>query len=99
MRARETYVMRGGRLVPKSAAAPRAAAAAGPQIISDLAPYRSAAIDIATGRRALIGGRAQHREFLRRNNYVEVGNELMAPRRAELNRSERIADIRRALGD
>jgi hypothetical protein len=98
MRARETHVMRGGRLVPKSAAAPRAAAA-GPQIIRDLAPCRSAAIDVATGRRALIGGRAQHREFLRRNNYVEVGNEFAAPRRAELSSAERIADIRRALGD
>jgi hypothetical protein len=47
----------------------------------------------------LVGGRAQHREFLRRNNYVEVGNDDVTPGREELSRADRIADIRRALRD
>ena len=46
-----------------------------------------------------IGGRAQHREFLRRNNYIEVGNDYVTPGREELSRADRIADIRRALRD
>ena len=96
---RETYVMREGRLVPKRLAAPRPGAQAGPQIVRDLEPYRSVALDCATGKRALIGGRAQHREFLRRNNYVEVGNDYAAPRREDLARADRVADIRRALRD
>jgi hypothetical protein len=88
--------MRQGRLVRKHKAA-RPSASAGPQIMSDIAPYRTAATDIATGKRAVIGGRRQHREFLRRNGYVEIGNDDVAPRREELSRSERIADIRRVL--
>jgi hypothetical protein len=98
MPLRETYVMREGRLVPKREGA-RANVASGPQIIRDIEPYRSIALDAATGKRALIGGRAQHREFLRRNNCIEVGNEYVTPHREELSRAGRIADIRRALRD
>lgn len=42
---------------------------------ADIAPYRSVAIDKETGRPAEIHSRKQHREFLRRNDYVEVGND------------------------
>ena len=99
MPPRETYVMREGRLVHKRLAAPRHGAQSGARIVRDIEPYRSVALDCATGQRAVIGGRAQHREFLRRNNYVEVGNEDVAPRRDELTRADRISDIRRALRD
>ena len=88
--------MRNGRLVRKRKAT-RPSAAAGPQIISDIAPYRTAATDIATGKRAVIGGRRQHREFLRRNGYVEIGNDYVSPQQQELSRAERIGDIRRVL--
>ena len=94
MPIRATYVMRNGRLVRKRKAT-RLATTAGPQIMSDIAPYRTAATDVATGQRAVIGGRRQHREFLYRNGYVEIGNDYVAPRHEELSRSERIADIRR----
>ena len=96
MLIRATYVMRNGRLVRKREAT-RPAAEAGPQIMSDIAPYRTTATDVATGKRAVIGGRRQHREFLRRNGYVEVGNDYVPPRREEMSRTERIADIRRVL--
>ena len=96
MLIRATYVMRNGRLVRKREAT-RPAAEAGPQIMSDIAPYRTAATDVATGQRAVIGGRRQHREFLRRNGYVEIGNDYVPPKREELGHTERIADIRRVL--
>jgi hypothetical protein len=96
MPIRANYVMRNGRLVRKRRAM-RLSVPAGPQIMSDIAPYRTAATDVATGKRAVIGGRRQHREFLRRNGYVEIGNDYVPPRQEELSRSERIADIRRVL--
>lgn len=41
----------------------------GPMVIADIQPYKS----MATGE--FIGGRAQHREHLKRHNLVEIGNE------------------------
>lgn len=46
------------------------------QIIKDIDPYQAVGGDIAAGGKLpKIGGRRQHREYLKRNNYVEVGNE------------------------
>lgn len=45
---------------------------------ADIQPYMSAAIDKETGKPVGIHSRKQHREFLRRNDYVEIGND--APR-------------------
>ncbi len=75
----------------------------GMQIISDIPAYRTAASDIATGGRVVIGGRRQHREFLARNDYYEVGNEK-PPSRAPSWVEERaardacVADIKMAMG-
>lgn len=99
MSVRETYVYRDGKLVPKRLTGPRHAADRAPTVFGDLPEYRTAAADKATGKRMVIGGRRQHREFLRRNGYEEVGNEYVAPRREELSRDDRIADLRRAFGD
>ena len=73
----------------------------GVQIIRDIEPYRPVVSDIAHGgKRPVITGRRQHREFLRRNGYVEVGNEKpIAGGREALSRGDRVTDIRRALGD
>ena len=73
-------------------------------VISDIEPYRAAGSDIACeGKRPVIAGRRQHREFLRRNGYVEVGNDRSpspsdrpSPREAQ---ADRVNDIRRAMGD
>jgi hypothetical protein len=76
----------------------------GPAIISDIEPYRAVASDVACdGRRPVIGGRRQHREFLSRNGLVEVGNETKPtrsnmPSARELERS-RVEDIKRAAGE
>lgn len=67
------------------------------QVISDIQPYKPIASDI--GGQKIIGGRRQHREFLRRNGYAEVGNERVTPRREELPRADRVNDIRRAMRD
>lgn len=64
--------------------------AAGVTIIRDIDPYRAVASDVAAkGKRPVIGGRRQHREFLRRNGYTELGNEMpkredYGPRKGEI---------------
>lgn len=84
--------------VDKSQAAPLFHADAAPMVMGDLAPYRSAAADV-NGQKAIIGGRRQHREFLQRNGYTEVGNEQVKVRRHEMSQAERVADIKRAMGE
>jgi hypothetical protein len=66
-------------------------------VIGDLPEYRAAAADKHNGKRPMIGGRRQHREFLSRNGYTEVGNEYVAPTREHLSQSDRVSDIRRAI--
>jgi len=73
-------------------------------VISDIEPYRAAGADVACGgKRPVIGGRRQHREFLQRNGYVEVGNEAVPSRSDRPSAREvthdRVNDIRRAMGD
>lgn len=85
-------------MVPKHLAAPLIISESAPMVMGDIEPYRAVAADV-DGKRHVIGGRRQHREFLSRNNYTEVGNEWGAPKRQELSRSERIADIKRAMGE
>lgn len=51
------------------------------QIMGDIEPYQAVAVDVATGKPPIITSRAQHREFLKRNGYEEVGNEKPKPRR------------------
>ena len=73
----------------------------GLQIIRDIEPYRAIASDEASqGKRPVIGGRRQHREFLARNGYTEVGNEKpVAPYHGPSQREQqqdRVNDIKRA---
>ena len=44
-------------------------------VVCDINPYKSVAIDKETGKRPVIQSRKQHREFLYKNDYVEVGND------------------------
>ena len=61
---RKTYVMRGGELVEKKTIMEKRL-----QLISDIEPYQNI-VD-----RGWITGRRQHREFLRKNNLVELGTD------------------------
>lgn len=72
--------------------------------VSDIEPYRAIASDVAAnGLRPVIGGRRQHREFLNRNGYTEVGNDFVpnhrvGPSDREIQR-DRVMDIKRVLGE
>lgn len=72
--------------------------------VSDIEPYRAIASDVAcNGLRPVIGGRRQHREFLNRNGYTEVGNDTgfnhrVGPSAREAQR-DRVMDIKRVLGE
>ena len=46
------------------------------QVVRDIEPYMAIATDVATGKPPRIGSRREHREFLKRNGYVEVGNSV-----------------------
>jgi putative FmdB family regulatory protein len=49
---------------------------------ADIQPYRAVCVDKETGKLPVIQSRKQHREFLRRNDYVEVGNDpIREPKR------------------
>tara|TARA_S200002703_G_scaffold127035_1_gene113628 strand:- start:145 stop:357 length:213 start_codon:yes stop_codon:yes gene_type:complete len=63
--SKKTYVFRDGKLVEKS----EASGNAGFNIMRDIEPYQN------MKDRGWITSRSQHREFLRSNNFVEVGNE------------------------
>lgn len=78
---RGSWVFRNGKLVPRASAIIETAVKAAekrsdlpsPMIMSDLDPYQNV-LDGKT-----ISSRSEHREFLKRNNLIEVGNEKMAP--------------------
>ena len=63
--SRKTFVYRDGELVEKT----QANRNAGHNIMRDIESYQN------MKDRGWITSRSQHREFLRRNNFVEVGNE------------------------
>jgi hypothetical protein len=76
----------------------------GPALIKDIEPYRAMGSDVAcNGLRPMIGTRSEHRDYLRRNGYVETGNET--PRvhddrpTARQMQENRVHDIKRALGE
>ena len=55
-----------------------------PAVHADIQPYQSMGVDVATGNAPVITSRSQHREYLRRNGYVEVGNEVPTPKPREV---------------
>tara|TARA_R100001129_G_scaffold2426_4_gene2495 strand:- start:149 stop:358 length:210 start_codon:yes stop_codon:yes gene_type:complete len=60
-----TYIYQDGNLVEKS----KSAKANSVNIMRDIEPYQN------MKDRGWITSRSQHREFLRKNNFVEIGNE------------------------
>lgn len=50
-----------------------------PMVMVDIDPYQAVAADKETGKMPVIHSRKQHREFLRRNNYEEAGNDPFVP--------------------
>lgn len=76
----------------------------GPALIKDIDGYRAMGADVASdGKRPWIGSRSEHRDYLRRNGYVETGNEkprVYDDRPTALQAQEqRVHDIKRAMGE
>ncbi|MBJ9695749.1 zinc ribbon domain-containing protein [Burkholderia cenocepacia] len=74
-----------------------------PYVAPDIGPYQAVAVDVATGRPPVINSRSAHREFLKRNGYVEVGNESVGRKAGEVRgdfnlRSELTSATREVLG-
>lgn len=53
-----------------------------PMINPDIAPYKAVAVDKQTGKAPYITSRKEHREFLKRNNYQEIGSDI--PKKREV---------------
>ena len=71
-----------------------------PRVMSDIEPYQAVASDIATGKPPHISSRSQHREFLKRNDFVELGNEMPKPRsKPEPDRMEIGRTIKRVMDE
>jgi len=66
----------------------------GLQLIKDIEPYMSVAADV-NGKAPLIRSRREHKEFLKRNGYIEIGNERQTPR--SFDTSAHQGDVRRDL--
>lgn len=47
-------------------------------VMPDIEPYQAMAVDVATGIAPVIKSRSEHREYLKRNGLVEIGNEVEA---------------------
>jgi hypothetical protein len=94
--ARETYVYRDGKLIPKHLAPPRHSPGRGLQVIKDIDPYRNIAVD-----NGVISGRRQHRDMLRAHGLIEVGDQApTAPPKPPPNVVDRglVETIKRAMG-
>lgn len=70
--------------LPTCCGAPMERAVTAPYVAADLPAYQAVAVDKATGKMPMIEGRVQHREFLKRNGYIEVGNEKLPDKPREL---------------
>ena len=69
-----------------------------PHVVSDIHPYQAMGTDVATGNAPVITSRSQHREYLTRNGYVEVGNEMPKPRPKPTVTKEEVArDVKRTI--
>lgn len=53
-------------------------------VAPDIGPYQAVAVDVATGKPPVINSRSAHRDFLKRNGYVEVGNEPIGRKKGEV---------------
>ena len=79
--------------VPECCNRPMTRKITAPMIMPDIKPYRTAAFDKETGKRAIIESRRQHKEFLRRNDFVEIGNEPFKPAKRDDTQDAPMVDV------
>jgi hypothetical protein len=53
------------------------------QFIPDIQPYQAMAVDAQLGTAPMITSRKAHKEFLKRNGYTEMGNDMPKAQKAE----------------
>lgn len=82
-----TYVYRNGKIVEKGSAADSKLH----YVVKDIEPYQS----MIDGR--MITSRSHHREHLRDNNCIEIGNEKMETKMPAVDREKRIRVLREQL--
>lgn len=72
---RKRYIAVGGSWIPAEEfdAAPKTH-----HVMPDIAPYQAMAVDCKSGTAPMINSRSEHREFLKRNNLMEIGTEVAA---------------------
>lgn len=87
---RKTYVYRNGEMVEKNQAYSESIA---PMVMGDIAPYQS----MIDG--SMIESRSRHREHLRANNCIEVGNEKMETKLAPVSSESRKHILAQQLGN
>jgi len=58
-------------------------------IAPDIQPYQAMAVDKQTGVAPMITSRRAHKEFIKRNGFVEVGNEMPKAQKAEADHNVR----------
>jgi hypothetical protein len=86
--------------LPEHCGAPMQRVLSAPRVMSDIEPYQAVASDIATGKPPHISSRSQHREFLKRNDFVELGNEMPKARsKPEPDRMEIGRTIKRVMDE
>jgi len=72
--SRETYVLRNGRLVPKSEAAPSVVSDPSFYAMPDIAPF------VTHGDKVEITSRSALREYERKTGFRQIGNDIKPPR-------------------
>lgn len=96
---RGSWVFRDGKLVPKGEAMlddvvkknTKRSHLSAPMVMGDLKPYRN----MVDGKE--VDGRVAHREFLKRNNLIEVGNEKMEPKNTNPAKGEIAREIKETI--
>jgi len=58
-------------------------------VIEDIKPYQAMGVDAKTGAAPMITSRREHREYLKRNGYVEIGNEKLPEKKYEADHNVR----------
>jgi hypothetical protein len=61
---------------------------AGYYVMDDIQPYKPMGEDVAG--QTVINSRSQHRSYLKRNGYIELGNEPMVERKPDAYNSEEV---------
>lgn len=73
-----------GDLIPAEEYHAHKAREAGFYVMGDIQPYQAVAVDVATGNAPVITSRSAHREYLKRNGYVELGNDAKPIQRTDV---------------